>query len=254
MAKVIAPFQIVGTIDNFNFVVTADGNNYIRAKGISKLTSKEFNRNSKYDAIRNHGLEFGQCAKKSVVFRQLAQQFNDRAKDGSYAGRVNKILLEILQEDQSQPKGKRSIIAALDNGNNVAEILLNFESNKLRPLTTSLKAAYNYDTTNSTLEIKKFNPIQDLDWPLEATHVHLAVAISNWDYRNDLFSTSYSEESILEKSAIVQDLKLSTVKISDSTVQITFLFIGFAQQVRRKYKMLHRKFNTATIIFVSQNS
>jgi hypothetical protein len=40
----------------------------------------------------------GQCVKKSP-FRQLAARFNSLAKDGSVAGRTNKLLFEILKED-----------------------------------------------------------------------------------------------------------------------------------------------------------
>lgn len=248
MAKVIAPFQIKGTIDELNFVVTADGKNYVRLKNTSGITSDEFKNNVKYDHIRNHGIEFGQCAKKSKVFRQLATQFNDLAKDGSFAGRVNKILLEILQEDESQPQGKRSLVNALNSNANVEEILLNFESNKLRPLSKVLKTKFEWNSNESKLSVSEFNPLQDLDWPEEATHVHIAIATSNWDYENDLFQTNYSDEIILHKLSSTFNLMLQTPSLLNNNLQITFLFIGFAKQERRKYKMLHRKFNTACII------
>lgn len=254
MAKVIAPFLIKGTIDDLNFVVTADGQNYVRIKNSPGLTPEEFKNNSKYDHIRNHGIEFGQCAKKSTIFRQLAVQFNRLAKDGSFAGRANKILLEILQEDETKPQGKRSFITALKNNVNIEEIFLNFESNKLRPLSNILKAVFQWSANNNQFTIANFNPLEDLDWPQEATHVHLAIATSIWDYSNDQFQTTYSDETILDKLAPVTTLELSTsIKHTDHLL-LTFLFIGFAKEERRKYKMLHRKFNTATIIYVRKLS
>jgi hypothetical protein len=41
MAKVVAPFLIKGTIDDINFVVTANGN-YARTKGKTGVTAEEF--------------------------------------------------------------------------------------------------------------------------------------------------------------------------------------------------------------------
>lgn len=250
MAKVIAPFLIKGTIDELNFVVTADGKNYVRVKNASGLTSAEFKNNAKYDHIRNHGIEFGQCAKKSKVFRQLASHFNDLAKDGSFAGRVNKILLEILQEDESQPKGQRSLVNALNHNSKVEDILLNFESNKLRPLSKVLKSNFEWNSNESKLKLSEFNLLQDLDWPEEATHVHIAIATSNWDYENDLFQTNYSDVIILHKLSPISNLELSTATLLNSNLHLTYLFIGFAKQERWKYQVLHRKFNTACIVFV----
>ena len=63
MAKVIAPFKISGTLDDINFVVTADGENYARMKGKTGITSKQFKNNPIFDRIRHQGTEFGQCSK-----------------------------------------------------------------------------------------------------------------------------------------------------------------------------------------------
>lgn len=87
----------------------------------------------------------------------MATQFNDLAKDGSSAGRVNKILLEILQEDESQPQGKRSFVTPLNNNLNVEEIFLNFESNKLRPPSNVLKATFHWNANINELTIADFN-------------------------------------------------------------------------------------------------
>lgn len=248
MAKIIAPFLIKGTLDNLNFVLTADGLNYVRTKRTSFLTKDEFSNNPIYDHIRNHGLEFGQCALKAKVFRQLAAKFNDLAKDGSYAGRVNKILLKILQEDDTQEKGKRTLIAALDNDRSLAQILSGFESNKLRPLSSVLKANYAWNQTTLNFTIENLDILNQLGWPEEATHIHIAIATAVWDYKNDQFSTNYSEELIFAKDSGIQSFNLYTTPILTNNVVLTFLFLGFAKQEHKKHRMLHRKFNTCTII------
>jgi hypothetical protein len=247
MAKVAAPFLIKGTIDDINFVVTADGKNYARAKGKTGVTATEFNNNPIFDRIRNQGQEFGHCAKKSVLFRQLAVRFNDVAKDGSVAGRANKLLFEILEEDTTQPQGKRTLAEGLKTKDG-KEFLLFFESNKLRPLQQVLKIREQYNQENKTVTLTDFIAKEHLDWPEEATHVHLASATANWDFENDTFDTCYSTEIILDKESEKQTITLTTNKPIENHLHLTFLFIGFAKQERKKHKILHRKNNTATLI------
>lgn len=247
MAKVVAPFLIKGTIDDINFVVTADGKNYARAKGKTGVTTAEFNNNPIFDRIRNQGQEFGHCAKKSALFRQLAVRFNKLAKDGSVAGRANKLLFEILQEDTTQPQGQRTLSKGLKTTDG-KEFLLFFESNKLRPLEKVLKIKQHCSPENQTVTFTDFIAKDHLDWPEEATHVHLASATANWDYENDSFDTCYSDEMILDKESEKQTITLATNKPIGNHLHVTFLFIGFAKQERKKHNFLHRKNNTATLI------
>jgi hypothetical protein len=247
MAKVIAPFLIKGTIDDINFVVTADGNNYARSKREGALTSLQFKTNPIFDRIREHGAEFGHCVKKSVVFRQLAAHFNNLAKDGSFAGRANKLLFDILQEDTINTQGKRTLSEGLKTSEGKAT-LLSFESNKLRPLRQVLKIKEQWHQENQTMILNNFLASEHLDWPAEATLVHLAIATANWDFNNGNYNTCYSETLVLDKESPKQTLRLSTTRPEGNNLQLTFIFIGFAKLERKKNKYLHRKNNTATLI------
>ena len=246
MAKIIAPFEIKGTFDDLNFVVT-DGINYVRTKGKTGITSKQFKENPIFDNIRNQGQEFGHCSKKAALFRQLVAPFNKNAKDGSVAGRTNKMLFEILQEDDTHIKGKRTLAEGLKTEEGKATLLF-FESNKLRPLHHVLKRKEPYNLENQSLTWTDFSAENDLDWPEEATHVQLATATANWDFENETFDTCYSPDLILDKYAESQTITLTTNKPKGNKLHLTFLFIGFIKQERRKQKLLHRKNNTTTII------
>lgn len=247
MAKVIAPFKITGTLDDINFVVTADGENYARMKGKTGVTSEQFKNNPIFDRIRHQGTEFGQCSKKSALFRQIANRFNNLSKELSYAGRVNKLLFEILEEDTTQPRGQRTLVEGLKTKDGKKN-LVGFESNKLRPLSKVLKIKELHNPNNQTLTLLDFIPEEHLDWPEEATHVHLAMAMANWDFENETFNTCYSEEIILAKESKKQTMTLKTEIPTGNHLHLTFLFIGFAIQDRKKLKLLHRKNNTTTII------
>ena len=117
MAKVKAPFKIEGTLDDLSFYIASE-ENLVRQKGNSGITKEQFAKNPIFDRIRQQSSEFGSCSQKSKVFRLLAKQFYDKAKEVSFAGRVNKLLFEILQEDTTNKIGERKI----ENGLQIPEI------------------------------------------------------------------------------------------------------------------------------------
>lgn len=246
IAKVIAPFKLSGTLDGINFVDTTEGN-IARTERGNYMTSKEFMANPIYDRIRDHGKEMGYCALKSRVFRQMAVHLYKKSKEVSFAGRANQILMEILEEDTLNPKGQRTLEEGMKSPF-LAEILVGFEGNKHKPLSKVLKTVFQHIPEQRTVKITDFIAGEHLDWPEEATHVHLAMAKANWDFTNDTFDTCYGEEIICPKESEIQTLTLTTENPKGNHYQLTYLFIGFAKQVRRKYNLLHRKNNTVSII------
>ena len=246
MAKVTAPFTISGTLDGLNFMDTTEGN-FVREATDKKMTSKQFRDNPVYDPIRNHGLEMGYAAKKAVLFRQLVAEFYRQSKDVSFAGRANKIMLEILEEDLLNPRGKRNFEQA-GQSLFLHEILIGFEGNKNRPLSRVLLTQYLQKPEARSIEITDFNPALHLNWPEEATHTHLAMATAYWNPVNNQFNTCYSPEISLPKDAESQTLRLHTEQPKGDGLLLTFLFVGFAKKERRKYNLLHRRNNTVTLI------
>ncbi|MQP52037.1 MULTISPECIES: hypothetical protein [unclassified Flavobacterium] len=150
MAKVIAPFEIVGTIDNLNFYKASE-QNLVREKGNSGISKEQFANNPIFNPIREHGTEFGSCVIKSRIFRLLAKQFYDKAKEVSFAGRVNQLLFEILEEDTTNKRGERKLEIGIQTPE-LDEILVNFEGNRLRPLQKILKKKINFDWTKNNIE------------------------------------------------------------------------------------------------------
>jgi hypothetical protein len=58
MSKVTAPFLIKETIEDINFVVTADRENYARRRRRTRVTAEEFKNNPVFDRIHNQEREF----------------------------------------------------------------------------------------------------------------------------------------------------------------------------------------------------
>lgn len=253
MAKVIAPFKIVGTIDDLNFYIDENNINRVREKGKTGVSSEQFKNYPCFQKVKNHGKEFGRCTRKAQNFRQIAFVFNNRAKDGSFAGRSNKLMLDILNEDLVNPHGERMVEKGMESPD-AASYFLGFEGNKLRPLKTVLKKDWSWDETTGQFIMNAFNPAEHIDWPENAQQMHLAIARANWNYIDNKFSTCYSEEIILEKNENNFDICLKTEKPEGEFLQLLFLFIGFSIRDRKKTKELKRANNTVSILWANNHT
>lgn len=247
MAKVIAPFKIEGTLGGINFYLDEAGNNYAREKAKSGITTKQFLTDPVFERQRSHRWEWKQTIEKANVFRRLASHFFANAKEVSSAGRSNKLIFEILQEDTVNPHGQRQVAEGLNTPDG-KELLLYFEANRTRPLQKVLKSAWGWDAEKLQVNLPKCCIAEDLDWPEDATHVHFAAAVASWDYVNNTFETIYSEDVIVAKTNDVKDISLSLTRPEHMGLKLVFFFVGFAKQERKKYALLHRVYNTATVI------
>ncbi len=247
MAKVIAPFMIKGTLDDLSFYIASE-ENLVRQKGNPGVTKEQFAKNPIFNRIRQQSTEFGSCSQKSKVFRLLAKQFYDKAKEVSFAGRVNKLLFEILQEDTTNKIGERKV----ENGLQIPEleeILIHFEGNKLRPLKMVLKKKITFDWKQNNSNITSINAEKDIHWPEpEANQLHLQLAIANWNCKDDKFENQYSNEIIIEKGNTKKTIDFKLEQLQTKDLWIAYLFIGFSKKERRNTNPLHKKWNTTTII------
>jgi hypothetical protein len=247
MAKITAPFLIEGTLDDLNFYIDQDGINRARLKPDSHMTTAKYKNSPSFHKMRMQNLEFKQCAIKAKTFRLLAVAFNKHAKDGSFAGRANKLLLDILKEDTKNELGSRLFTEGIKT-NFGQEFLIGFESNKLRPLSKVLIGNKKWEIKNNRFSYPNFNPANDINWPEEATHLTLNLAVANWNIENDTFSTNYEQPIMLSKTDEKQNIVLEVAHPLDQNLQLTFLFIGFSIQRGSRHIPLHRKYNTATLI------
>lgn len=248
MAKLTGQIKLKGTIGDLTFIEDASKEIYVREKGKPGITKKQFKENPIFGRIWEHGTEFGSCSHKSRIFRLLAKQFYDKAKEVSFAGRVNQLLFEILEEDTSNPIGKRKLEIGLQIPE-LNEILVNFEGNKTRPLKKVLNRKINFDWKHRKINLETINVEKDINWPEpDANRIHFQLAIANWNYNEDTFENHYSNEIILEKNDSEAQLEFQIDKLQTKDLWMAYLFIGFSNKERRKTKPLHKKWNTTTII------
>ena len=251
MAKVYAPFKIVGTINDINFYLDQNKENLAREKGDTGITSKQFYANPIFEPIRKQSQEFGHAVHTAKTFRRLFHPFFERAKDGAFAGRVNKLLLEVLTEDENNPVGSRTIQQGLKTEYG-RELLVDFQGNRLKPLAEVFTEKWKWNPLTQELSLTNVNVAADISWPEKATHVHFAVATCHWNYETNTFETCFSEEMIFEKEEPTRTLTLKTETPTQIGLKITALLITFSEYYRRRFKPLKRGLNTCTFIHVSE--
>ncbi len=250
MAKIVAPFMIIGTIDDYQYFEQS-GQNIMREKGATGISKEQF-KHPKFAHIRKHGKEWGHCSLQSRTFRFMLKPLFDQSKEVSFAGRVNSLLFGFLEDDKVNPKGKRLLSQALDTTPHLADFI-GFEGNKLRPLSLVLKkeVSWNWDTGRSTL--LEINPAMDIEWPdAEANQVSLLFAVSNWNYHEGRFETHYSSEVFFERQSNLQTCAFPVKLPENQNLWFAWLFIGFHHFNRRKLKPLIRKYNTVSCIAVKE--
>lgn len=246
MAKAFGPVQIVGTLDDLNFYITPDGN-IVREKGKTGNTKKSFKENPIFTPMKLHSKDFGLCAKKGRVFRQLVKAFYDHAKDGSIAGRTNQLLHAIIKEDKEHERGQRQLITGLQSAAALG-FLTGFEGNKGRPLAQVLKKKIAFNWEKRAISIKTINPLQHIDWPAEASQVHFQIAMANWDCVNDTYETVYSNEIVWEKKTGVCKLDFELASPENKDLWLAFIHIKFSSRIYNTLKVLPRRYNTTTLL------
>ena len=249
MAEVFAAFKITGTIAGINFYLFQNGKNYAREKGKTGITSKQFYENPIFDPIRNQSKEFGHAIHIGKIVRLLFKPFFERAKDGAFAGRVHKLLLEVLTEDEMNPHGERTVANGLKTETGKS-FLLNFQGNQLQPLNQTHTKEWNWNPENNQLTID-CHLTNDFVWPETATHMHIVVATSHWDYEKNSFETCYSQEMAFNKEDTTLKLQLNTETPTLDGLKITAVLIAFSEFYRRRYKPLKRARNSTAFIAVS---
>jgi len=251
MAIVIAPFKIVGTIDDLNFYLDEGDINRVRQKGDTGVTSEQFKANPVFDPIRNQSKEFGHAATTAKIFRLTFHHFFERAKDGSFAGRVNKVLLEILTEDTTNPDGSRTVAEGIKTEYG-KKLLIGFEGNRLKKIKDLLTKVGHWNPDTYQWEVNDLNVTTDIIWPEKATHVHFALATGVWNVEKNTFETNYSQEIIFNKEEPATKLVLTTEPPTTEGVEMTALLITFSEFYRRKLKPLKRGLHATTIIHVKR--
>ncbi len=249
MAKQKGIIKLDGTIGGITFYKSQDG--YLaREKG--GVSADKIANDPNFQRTRENGAEFGRAGKAGKLLRNSIRAMLQNGSDSRMVSRLTQKMVEVIQEDATNPRGLRNVI------DGEAELLEGFEFNINGKLGTTLYAPYTstIDRVAGTLalSIPAFVPINMIAAPGGASHFKIVSAGTEIDFENETFVMVTSESAVLPWDTITTAvLNLSNAVTANSTHPL-FLALGieFYQEVNgQMYPLKNGAFNPLALVKVS---
>lgn len=167
MARQKGILKIDGMIEDFSFYHTKRGS-FVRRKG--GVSAERIASDPAFIRTRENGREFASTASAGKTLRNALRPMLLNATDDQTVSRLAKVMSEIKKLDGTSVRGERNV--GLGIADPKARLLLkgfNFNENAL--LSVILKKKYNVLAANGEISISDLKPIDDLIFPVGATHV-----------------------------------------------------------------------------------
>lgn len=249
MAKQKGIIKLDGTIGGITFYKSQDG--YLaREKG--GVSGDRIANDPNFQRTRENGEEFGRAGKAGKLLRNSIRAMLQNASDSRMVSRLTQKMVEVIQEDATNPRGQRNVI------DGEAELLEGFEFNISGKLGTTLYAPYTstIDRVAGTLavSIPAFVPLNMIAAPGGSTHFKIVSAGAEIDFENETFVMASSETAILPwDTTATAVINLSNAVTANSTHPL-FLALGieFYQEVNgQMYPLKNGAFNALSLVKVS---
>lgn len=251
MAKQKGIIKLDGTIGGITFYKSQDG--YLaREKG--GVSADKIANDPAFQRTRENGEEFGRAGKAGKLLRNSIRAMLQNASDSRMVSRLTQKMVEVIQEDATNPRGQRNVI------DGEAELLEGFEFNITGKLGTTLYAPYTstIDRVTGTLavNIPAFVPLNMIAAPGGSTHFKIVSAGTEVDFENENFVVATSETAVLPwNNTATAVINLSNAVTANSTHPLTLaLGIEFYQEVNgQMYPLKNGAYNALALVKVDGN-
>ena len=250
MAKQKGIIKLDGTIGGITFYKTTEDGYLAREKG--GVSADKIANDPAFQRTRENGEEFGRAGKAGKLLRNSIRAMLQNASDSRMVGRLTQKMVEVIQEDLTNPRGQRNVI------DGEAELLAGFEFNIRGKLGTSLFAPYTaaIDRVSGemTVDIPSFIPVNMIVAPSGTTHYKIISAGAEIDFENEVFVVSDSATAILPWDAAPSVAVAQTNAVTAASTKPLFLALGieFYQEVNgQMYSLKNGAFNPLALVQVS---
>jgi len=249
MAKQKGIIKLDGTIGGITFYKSQDG--YLaREKG--GVPADRIANDPAFQRTRENGEEFGRAGKAGKLLRNAIRAMLQNASDSRMVSRLTQKMVEVIQEDTTNPRGLRNVI------DGEAELLEGFEFNISGKLGTTLYAPFTatIDRVTGTLtaSIPAFVPINMIAAPGGTTHFKIVSAGAEVDFENETFIMDNQATAVLPWDATATAvINLANAVTANSTHPL-FLALGieFYQEVNgQMYPLKNGAYNALALVKVS---
>ncbi|MBK9958918.1 MAG: hypothetical protein IPP11_10055 [Chitinophagaceae bacterium] len=249
MAKQKGIIKLDGTIGGITFYKSQDG--YLaREKG--GVSADRIANDPNFQRTRENGEEFGRAGKAGKLLRNAIRAMLQNASDSRMVSRLTQKMVEVIQEDITNPRGLRNVI------DGEAELLEGFEFNISGKLGTTLYAPYTgtIDRVAGTLtaSVPAFVPINMIASPGGTTHFKIVSAGAEVDFENETFVMSNQATAVLPWDATATAVINLVNAVTANSTKPLFLALGieFYQEVNgQMYPLKNGAYNALALVKVS---
>lgn len=248
MARQKGIIKLEGSVGDVSFYKSKDG--YLaREKG--GVDADRIRNDPAFARTRENGSEFGRAGKAGKLIRTAFRPLILKTGDGRLTSRLTKQMLKVIQADQTNPRGERTVT----DGN--LELIQNFDFNANGRLEATLYApfevAIDRAAGQATIQVPKFVPTNSLAYPQGATHLKMVGAAAEVNFDTEVFtydSHTSDEIEINAQEAPATQLDLAFSANSGETLMVVF-GIEFFQSVNGElYAMKNGSYNCLALIEV----
>lgn len=248
MARQKGIIKIHGKIDDLSFYESQDGF-IVRKKG--GVDGNRIANDPKFTRTRENGREFGEAASAGKMLRDTIRPLLLNTADNRAVSRLTQVMSVIKNADPSSVRGERNVATALGQPG-VKELLKGFDFNSQATLSSKLFKAFDVTTSDGSITIKGLIPIQDVIYPVGATHLEIKGAWARVDFssgKSELFESSPQNMPI---DATANNLSLKPSGQPGGTgVDLFLLKIVFYQEVNgKRYDLKNGSYNVLNIVEV----
>lgn len=252
MAKQKGIIRLDGTIGGITFYKSTLDGYLAREKG--GVSADKIANDPAFQRTRENGEEFGRAGKAGKLLRNAIRAMLQNASDSRMVSRLTQKMVEVIQEDITNPRGQRNVI------DGEAEFLEGFEFNISGKLGTTLYAAFtatiNRVAGTLTANIPAFVPINMLAAPGGTTHFKIVSAGAEIDFENETFVMDAQASAVLPWDATVTAVINLANAVTPNSTHPLFLALGieFYQEVNgQMYPLKNGAFNALALVKVDGN-
>ena len=249
MAKQKGIIKLDGTIGGITFYKSQDG--YL-AREQGGVSADRIANDPNFQRTRENGEEFGRAGKAGKLLRNAIRAMLQNASDSRMVSRLTQKMVEVIQEDITNPRGLRNVI------DGEAELLEGFEFNISGKLGTTLYAPYTgtIDRVAGTLtaSVPAFVPINMIASPGGTTHFKIVSAGAEVDFENETFVMSNQATAVLPWDATATAVINLVNAVTANSTKPLFLALGieFYQEVNgQMYPLKNGAYNALALVKVS---
>jgi hypothetical protein len=250
MAKQKGIIKLDGTIGGITFYKSTEDGYLAREKG--GVSADKIANDPNFQRTRENGAEFGRAGKAGKLLRNAIRAMLQNASDSRMVSRLTQKMVEVIQEDATNPRGLRNVI------DGEAELLQGFEFNINGKLGTTLYAPYTgaIDRVAGTLtaNIPAFVPINMIAAPGGSTHFKIVSTGAEIDFENETFVMDAQSTAVLpwDTTATAVINLVNTVTANSTHPLFLALGIEFYQEVNgQMYPLKNGSYNALSLISVS---